>query len=105
MESDLLILIVIAIFLVSIYWRIARARSILQQWLEDNNFSEISREYRFFCRGPFSWTASKVQAVYYMRIRDQKGNDRSGWVCCGGWALGLWSNKVKVKWDDASNCK
>jgi hypothetical protein len=29
-----------------------------------------------------------------------QGNLRDGWVSCGGWFLGLFSDHVEARWDD-----
>ncbi len=36
-----------------------------------------------------------------MTIRDKAGNVGTGWVACGSWWFGLWSNQAKVRWDEA----
>jgi hypothetical protein len=33
-------------------------------------------------------------------VRDKAGHVRSGWVRCGGWFAGLFSDKITVRWED-----
>jgi len=66
-------------------WISSRARSMLDQWARDNGFTIIRREYRHIAKGPFFWTSSDHQAVYYIVVRDSKGIEHSGYACCGGW--------------------
>lgn len=40
------------------------------------------------------------QTVYRVTVEDGAGDVRRGWVRCGGFMVGLWSDKVQVKWDN-----
>src|SRR5262249_36093276 len=51
-------------------------------------------------KGPFFWTSTKAQTVYYVFVEDSDGNKRSGWVRCGSCWFGLLSDNVEVRWDD-----
>jgi hypothetical protein len=81
------------------YWNISRSRTLLRGWAAQNGFEILHSEFRFFRRGPFFWTTSKGQTVYYVRVRDAEGQTRSGWVRCGSWWLGLCSNKTEARWN------
>ena len=59
----------------------------------------VRQEYRTFFRGPFFWSSSKGQTVYYVVVEDSAGARQSGYVRCGGWWLGLLSVRVEVRWD------
>jgi hypothetical protein len=50
--------------------------------------------------GPFWWRKSIKQEVYYVTIRTPEGQVKRGWVRCGGWFLGILSNKAVVEWDE-----
>ena len=43
---------------------------------------------------------AKPALVYYVKARDQQGNIRSGWVRCGSWWWGLWSDQTQVRWEN-----
>ena len=86
--------------IVMIAWHFSRSRSLLDQWAADNGFRIIESSYRNLVRGPFFWTTSKGQTVYRVTVEDGSGRRRSGWVRCGGWFLGLLSDRVQVRWDD-----
>ncbi len=86
--------------LLSMLWHFSRSSSILQQWADRNGYRIIDQQYRTFFKGPFFWTSTKGQVVYYVKGEDAKGRRRSGWVRCGGWFLGLLSNHVDVRWED-----
>ncbi len=81
-------------------WHFSRSRSLLEQWAMENGYELLHTEYRNLFRGPFFWTSSKGQTVYYVKVRDRQGTTRSGWVRCGGWWLGLLSDKTQVRWED-----
>ena len=78
----------------------SRARSILEQWAESNGYEIVSSEHRFL-GGPFWWRKSKGQEVYYVTIRTSDGQLKRGWVRCGGWWLGILTNKADVEWDES----
>jgi len=98
---QIFLFVVVAIFVVgSIVWHFSRSRSVLEQWAEQHGFEILHSEYRNLLRGPFFWTTSKGQTVYYVKVRDSHGAERSGWVRCGGWFLGLMTDKAEVRWED-----
>jgi hypothetical protein len=84
----------------TLWWHFSRSGSLLDQWAEENGYRVLSREYRSFFKGPFFWTSSRGQTVYYVTVQDKAGNRRSGWVRCGSWFLGLLSDNVEVRWED-----
>jgi hypothetical protein len=84
----------------SFWWQSSRSSSLLQRWAEENGYRIVRREYRTFFRGPFFWNSSKGQTVYYVVAEDSAGARRSGYVRCGGWWLGLVSDRVEVRWDE-----
>jgi hypothetical protein len=98
-----LVIVVFVVFVVlailSMVWRFRRADSLLVQWAERHGYRLISQEYRSFFKGPFFWTSSKGQMVYYVSVKDSEGNLRRGWVRCGGLFLGMLSDNVEVSWD------
>ena len=90
---------VIAIVILAWVWHFSRARSILQKWADDNGYQLLQAEYRWFRKGPFFWTTSRDQVVYYVVVLDPLGRERKGWVKCGSWLFGMLSNKADVRWD------
>jgi len=89
----------IAIFiLVLTLWR---ARRILESWAEDNNYRLLSSEIRWLRKGPFlSWSTSKNQVVYHVTVQTLDSQIKRGWVKCGSFWLGIFKNKVEVRWED-----
>jgi hypothetical protein len=81
-------------------WHFGRSNSLLHSWAAQNGFRIVRQEYRTFFRGPFFWTTTKGQTVYYVVVEDPTGKQRAGWVRCGGWWLGLLSDNVEVRWDE-----
>jgi hypothetical protein len=98
--QSLLFVVFVLLVIGSLTWHFSRSRSVLEQWADENGFEILHSEYRNLVRGPFFWTTSRGQTVYYVRVRDSNGLVRSGWVRCGGWFLGLMSDKAEVRWDD-----
>ena len=84
----------------NLYWGYSRARSILMNWAAQNGYEILHSEFRYFRKGPFFWTSSRGQTVFYVTVRDSNNRVRSGWVRCGGWWVGLWSDHTDVRWAD-----
>ena len=94
-----LIFIFVAFFPAFLIFHFSRSRSILEQWAESNGYEIVSSEHRFL-GGPFWWRKSKGQEVYYVTIRTPDGQLKRGWVRCGGWFWGIFTNKADVEWDE-----
>jgi hypothetical protein len=99
-QTIFLIFLIVAAAVVSLYWHFSRSRSILESWAAQNGYEILESQFRNFFKGPFFWTSSRGQTVYYVKVRDQSGNVRTGWVRCGGWFLGMLSDKAQVRWED-----
>ena len=99
MAGVFFIALVVVIIVLAVAWHFGRSNSLLHQWAAQNRYRIIRQEYRFF-KGPYFWTSTKGQTVYYVVVEDPDGNTRSGWVRCGSWWFGLLSDKVQVCWDD-----
>jgi len=82
----------------SIYGMAARSRRMAQDWAARNGLELEALDVRLFRRGPF-WWSGKGQVVYRMAARDEEGRLRHGWLCCGGWLLGVMEDKVEARWD------
>jgi hypothetical protein len=94
-----LVLIGVVFLVTFLLFHFSRARSILEQWAETNGYEIVSSEHRFL-GGPFWWRKSKGQEVYYVIIQTPDGQLKRGWVRCGGWFSGIFSNKADVEWDE-----
>jgi hypothetical protein len=90
----------VGLAVLSLVWHFGRSHSILEQWTARENFRLIDGHSYWFFKGPFFWTSSRGQAVYYVTVEDDAGSVRHGWVCCCGWFLGLLSDHMDVEWDD-----
>jgi hypothetical protein len=99
MQALIIIPVIAALIGLSLWWHFGRSSSLLHQWAEQNGYRIVRQEYRTFFRGPFFWSSSKGQTVYHVVVEDSAGNRRSGYVRCGGWWLGLLSDRVEVRWD------
>jgi hypothetical protein len=81
-------------------WYYRRARELLQSWADQHGFQIQAVEHRWLNRGPFFWTTSRGQVVYYVTVLDTAGRKRRGYVRCGSFWGGLFSDKVEVRWDE-----
>jgi len=91
-------ILVLSVVVLIIFLHRSRSRSVLGGWAAANGFEIVRSDQRYFSRGPFFWTTSKGQTVYYVTVRDAQGGLRSGWVRCGSWWFGLWSDRAEVRW-------
>ena len=91
----------VVITIASISWRHYRGQTILRRWASANAYRLHEHEVRWLVRGPFFWTTSRGQLVYRVTVEDFDGRLRRGWVRCGSWLGGLFSNHVDVRWDNA----
>ncbi len=96
----LVVPLVLVAMLLAFRWHFARSSSILRRWADENGYEILEKSYRHFFRGPFFFRTTKEQTVYRVTVRDKAGNVRTGWVACGSWWLGLWSNQARVRWDE-----
>jgi len=93
------ILVLVAI-VAGFAWSHSRGKSMLETWAYQNGYEILSREECWLFRGPFFWSSSKGQKVYKVSLRDADGIVRNGYVRCGSYWIGLWSDKVELRWDD-----
>src|SRR5689334_4578654 len=95
-----LIVAVLALVLMFWRWQLRRGDEILRNWAAASGYRIVDQEYKPFFTGPFFWTTAKGQMVYRVLVDDMKGHTRSGWVRCGSWLWGVWSDQADVRWDD-----
>ena len=53
-----------------------RAKRALKRWADYNGFEILGSDLRLFSTGFIKWY------VYFVRVRDKAGRERSGWVRC-----------------------
>ncbi len=78
-------------------WHWFRSRSLLKKWANENGFELVRMNQKKLYKSPF--VSSRHQEVFHIRVRDNKGRERSGWAKCGGYFLGFLVNKVEVTLD------
>jgi hypothetical protein len=77
----------------------SKANAILAEWAATNRLRILESEESSF-GGPLFWTSSRSQTVYFVKVCDESGKVRFGWVRCGSFMRGSFSNEVFVKWKD-----
>jgi hypothetical protein len=103
MQANYLLLFVFVLTLIgsvvaALAWQ-SRSQSLMVRWAAQHGYQILHYEYRTFRRGPFFWTTSRGQTVYYVEVLDGQGERHKGWLRCGGWFVGLLSNQVEVRWE------
>ena len=97
--TALLVMVIVISVPVFLIWHYTRAASILERWAAQNGYRIIEREIRPIRRGPYFFTTGRSQAVYRVTVEDREGGIRRGYVRCGGWFLGMFSDHADVRWD------
>lgn len=96
----LVIFIMFAVVIASLVWQTARSRELLDGWAQREGLQLLQVERRYMRRGPFFWSTSKGQEVFFVQVLDSRsGQVRPAWVRVGGWWRGLLSDQVDVRWD------
>src|SRR5450432_2194307 len=90
----------LGLFVVTVFWWFdRRSKIILQNWAKENGFqiTQSKQRYMFFT-GLFKfWTNSRNQIIFFLRVRDREGHERSGWIHCGSYFGGVFfSNEIQV---------
>jgi hypothetical protein len=91
--------LIAVLFCLCHHWCFSRSAAILNQWAEESGHEILEKSFCLFCKGPFFWCTSRNQVVYRVIVRDKAGNIGRGWVACGSWWRGLFSNQAQVRWD------
>jgi hypothetical protein len=78
------------------------AKSILNRFIEDRNWTLLSARYCWIARGPFTWRSSKNQVVFRIEVQDRRGEVHNGYACVGGYFFGLLDPKVSIEWTGGS---
>jgi hypothetical protein len=89
----------IALTVVLLWWRYHRAATMIDEWASHEGLEVVSKSVCWFWPGPFWFRTSRNQVVYRVRVRDQEGQEYSGYIRLGNWFLGLWIDEVAVEWD------
>lgn len=100
MDPALLVVVVALLAVLSLAWSFSRANEIRARWAAQHGFEILSATYCWFWRGPFWWRSTDGQFVFRIVVRDRDGRQRSGWLRCGSWFLGLLSREATVVWED-----
>lgn len=75
-----------------------KVKNLLQHWADENNMKLMRLEARWFRLGPFMWTTSRFQLVYYVTVWD-RGKKRHAYVRCGNFWFGMMTEDIEVSWD------
>jgi hypothetical protein len=83
---------------VIVIWHQYRHYMILRQWEAHQPYTWVEykwqRNYELSLRDAFS-----RETFYQITVRNRKGRIRHGWLRCGSWWLGSFTNRVQVSWE------
>ncbi len=92
------LLLVAAAIIWGVFWEERRSTQILKDWAQREGLKLLFSERRHYVRLE-EFKASRSQAVFRVKVQDEKGFTRQGWVRCGGWWIGLLQNCAEAQWD------
>jgi hypothetical protein len=96
MQGAFTIMLFVVFVVLGLTWHFGRSHTLIQSWADRNGYQILRRQYRFF-KGPFLWTSTSGQTVYFVEVEDSHGTIRRGLVRCGSWWFGLLSDTVEVR--------
>ena len=98
MGTVLVIIAVAVIVIFLINHTHTRSIDMIEQWASENGMEVVDAESRLLGRGPFFFTTSRGQTVYFVTFR-KDGQTRQAYVRCGSWLGGItFSDQVDVRW-------
>jgi hypothetical protein len=97
----LFIAVLILLMIPILAWHFRRSKEMVERWAAANAFEIIAMERRLLRVGPFFWRRSRGHEVFYIVVRNARGEQHMAYVRTGGWFLGQLSEQVSVEWDDA----
>ena len=103
MENDIFSLSILFIVVAGLGFGVftlmkTRSEQILSKWANENGYQILDLQPKVINRGPF-FLSSKMQTIHRITVQDAEGTQLSGWVRCGNFLQGVFSDKVEVKWD------
>jgi hypothetical protein len=99
MEARFFVAPMLLVLILLMVWQRRRSANRLRHWAQANAYEFLFVERRYLRFGPFCWTTSGLQEVFYVSIRERNGNMRNAFVRMGGWFLGQLSDRIDVRWD------
>ena len=105
MDPFIIIAIGLSVFLglslCLIVWQARRSSRMIAGRADEHDYTVLEKKQPIVNLGPFRWENPHGRTFYRVVVRDGGGREHRGWVCCGAEWLGLFSNRVEVRWDAA----
>lgn len=97
LDTFLGLALITVVYCLSYYALFSQSAAILKQWADESGHEILEKSYCWFLKGPF-WRTSRWEVVYRVIVRDKAGNIGRGWVACGSWWRGRFSNQAQLRW-------
>jgi hypothetical protein len=92
------LLLFVGMALTTIFIEAKRSGAMIDKWAYDYGFEVLTKKQPLLNLGPFRWENPHGRTFYLIEVRDGNGTEYTAWICCGAMYLGLFSNKVEVRW-------
>lgn len=104
MPLDPFLIVLIALLLIGgaivrTLWYSQRALVLAEQWARHSRRELLEFRPCWLWWGPFWWRRFGDHVVARIMVRTRAGDDRSGWMRCGGRYLGFSNRGVEVVWE------
>ncbi len=93
-------LFTIVLFLILLYLWLRPyfcSKKAIMRWANKNRYTIVSKKLKLFDTGPYTFIDNFYYAVYFLKIRDQKKNEKLCWVACGDYFL-IHPTQIRVSW-------
>ena len=101
--NNYLFLLITAAIVISpsalVVWQRYRRYAILRQWEARQPYVWIEYKKRHYFKEPSLRDAFTRETFYQITAYNRKGRIRRGWLRCGSWWLGSFTNRIQVSWE------
>lgn len=102
MDNYLFLLATAAIVIpptVIVVWHRYRCYAILRQWEARQPYAWFEYQRRPYFQELSVRDTFSRETFYQIAVRNRKGRLRHGWLRCGSWWLGSFTNRIQVSWE------
>ena len=75
-----------------------RSSAMIRKWACGHGYEVLTKMQPLLNLGPFRWENPRGRTFGLLAVRGSQCKEYGVWICCGAEYLGLFSNKVEVRW-------
>ena len=85
--------------LAGIFWEAWRSGKMIQEWADEHGYTILGKKQPLVNLGPFRWENPRGRTFYHITVCSRDGQIHRGWISGGVEYLGLFVNRVEIRWD------